>query len=136
MKLVNARRNVVVENFRRKLHPYLTQMESSGVHTKCEIRSLLVLLITTPPWMCSKVLPHTQFQTGILQQIDRLGHFLPPQSHHVFSARGSLHMSLCFPGRSLPVLFHATHPHPVSLFSVYCSLRSPQNSPPLLPFSL
>lgn len=32
-----------------KIHPHLTQMEASGVHAECEIRSLLVLLTTTPP---------------------------------------------------------------------------------------
>lgn len=124
-----------------KLYPHLLQRKSSGVHAKCEIRSLLVLLITTPPWTYSKVFPHTKFQTDILQQIDTWGHFLPPQSHHESSARGSLHTSLCFPGMSPPaprILFHPTPaltPTLVPLLSVYFSFKVCSKFSPLLPFS-
>lgn len=61
-----------------KILPHLTQMEPSGVHAKCEMRSLLVLLTTTPPWMQAKVLSHTQFQTSILQQMDSQTRLLLP----------------------------------------------------------
>lgn len=50
--------------------------------------------------MWSMVLRRTQFQTGIYNKWTvRLGYVLPPQSHHVFSSHGSLHMSLPLPGK-------------------------------------
>lgn len=79
-------------------------MESSGVHTKCEMRSLLVALTTPPGCGPRSRLTLTSKLVYCNKWIGRQGYFLPSLSHHAFSGYGSLHMSPPLLENPLPII--------------------------------
>lgn len=107
-----------MQNSGMKMQLHLTQVESSGLRAKREIRSLLVLLIATTLGLAprsgrapsSKPLCRTELTVTRAR-------FLPPQSHRVFSGHGSLHGSLCLPGMCPPL------PAPVPLRDPHCASK-------------